>query len=88
MNFALKKRFIIFITFLGVTAHTGDAVENDGVSCFDLINELFPSRSLLRGSRVEFSNNDCFGVKFCNIGNLTGDALMLGGHTTMVEISE
>ena len=75
---ALIEHFVIFETFFGITAHTRDTIENDSIIFFHLGNELFPLRSVLSGAGEELPNNSGIGVDCSDVGNLSGNLLVLG----------
>ena len=83
MDAALIKHFIIFKAFIGITAHTADAIKNDGVGRFNLTYELIPIRSVLFGSGVEFFDDSGGGVESGNVGNLSSELLVLGANAAI-----
>ena len=78
MNPTFIEHLVIFKTFFGITAHTGDAIKNDGVSCFYLRYKFVPIGSVLLGSGVEFFNDSSGGGDSGDVGNLSGNLLVLG----------
>ena len=83
MDTALVEHLVIFKTFFGITAHTADAIENDGVGRFNLPYELVPIWSVLLGSCIEFFNDRGGGVDSSNVGYLTSEPLMLGADAAI-----
>ena len=79
MNTFFIEHLIIVITFLGITAHTGDTIKYDGVFFFYCGDKLVPVWSTLSGASVELADNGGFRVEFCDVRNLTSDTLMFCG---------
>ena len=79
----LKKHFVIFKAFFGITAHTADAIKNDGVGRFNLAYVLIPIGSVLFGSGVEFFDDSGGGVESGNVGNLSSELLVLGADAAI-----
>ena len=83
MNPALVESFVILITFGAVTCHTGDTVKCDGVFLFYYGHEPVPLRSALSCSGIEFFDYDSLGIKLSDVGNLSGNSLVLGRYTAV-----
>ena len=77
------EHFVIFETFFGITAHTGDAIKNDSVFLFNYINELIPIGAILFSSGVELSNDGGSRIDCGDVGNLACNLLMLGADATI-----
>jgi len=58
-------------------------IKNDRVFFFYLCHESLPVRSVLSSTGVEFSNDSCLWVNFCDVGNLASNALVFCGHTAI-----
>ena len=83
MDSTLIEHFVIFKTFFGITAHTRDAIENDGIIFLYLRDELFPLRSVLGCTGKELSNDSGGGVESGDVGDLTSNLLVLGADTAI-----
>ena len=83
MDSTLIEHFVIFKTFFGITAHTGDAIKNDSVFLFYLGDKLFPLWTVLGCSGEELSNDSGIGIDSCDISNLTGNLLVLGADAAI-----
>jgi hypothetical protein len=68
---AFIEHFVIFETFFGITAHTGDTVKHDGVSCFYLTHELVPVWTVLLGTCVEVFDDGGGRVERSDVGYLS-----------------
>ena len=78
MDTALVEHFVIFETFFGITAHTRDTIKNYGIIFLYLRDKLFPLRSVLSSTGEELSNDSGIGVDSGDVGNLSGNLLVLG----------
>ena len=83
VNTTLIEHFIIFIALCAITRHSGDTVENDGVSLFYLGYEFLPMWTVLRSTCVKFFDDNCIRVDSGDIGDLSGDFLMLGANAAI-----
>ena len=77
------EHLVIFKTFFGLTAHTGDTIKNDSVFFFYYMYEFIPVRAILFGPAVELSNDSGIGINCGDVGNLTSKLLMLRANTTI-----
>ena len=83
MDSTLIEHFVIFKAFIGITAHTADAIKNDGVGRFNLAYEIIPIGSVLFGSGVEFFNDSGGRIESGDVGNLASELLMLGADAAI-----